>query len=375
VEDQGTRLLVKVAQLYHLQGLNQDQIRRQLGVSRSKVSRMLKEARERGLVEISIHYPARFSLDLERRLEAELGLREAVVVNAASAGDGQVLRLVAVAASEYLLRVLQPDDVLGVSGGETVALTAQVMPASTVENIGVAQLGTALAYLGEGAAYSSAEVALQLAQKLGSIDRLVLIPVPSLLDTETIRDALLCDTGVRHAMALLATCTIALVGIGALEAIASSADATPLMPEAAPTRAPEPWPWHGRRRLLPVTEDEATELWQVGAVGEICTRFFDVEGQPCVTSLDRRMVALDLDQLRSVPLVIGVARGIQKTAAILGAIRGGYIKSLVTDDITAAEVLALAHSAPASWQPSERAHDREHIAEQRTTAHASLAHG
>ena len=86
MEDQGTRLLVKVAQLYHLQGLNQDQIGRQLGVSRSKVSRMLKEARERGLVEISIHYPSRFSLELERRLEAELGLREAVVVNTGGSG-------------------------------------------------------------------------------------------------------------------------------------------------------------------------------------------------------------------------------------------------------------------------------------------------
>src|SRR3954471_18523332 len=89
VDDQGTRLLVKVAQLYHLQGQNQDQIARQFGVSRSKVSRMLKEARERGLVEITIHYPSRFSLDLERRLESELGLREAVVVNTGGMAGGQ----------------------------------------------------------------------------------------------------------------------------------------------------------------------------------------------------------------------------------------------------------------------------------------------
>src|SRR6266542_2287258 len=123
VEDQGTRLLVKVAQLYHLQGLNQDQIGRQLGVSRSKVSRMLKEARERGLVEISIHYPARFSLDLERQLEVELGLREAVVVNAGDVVGRQGLSAVAGAASDYLVRVLQPGDVLGASGGETVART------------------------------------------------------------------------------------------------------------------------------------------------------------------------------------------------------------------------------------------------------------
>src|SRR4051794_12563885 len=115
VADLGVRLLVKAAQLYHVQGLNQDQIGRRLGVSRSKVSRMLKDARERGLVEISIHCPPQFSLNLERRLESELGLREAVVVNAGGIADSHVVSSVAAAASEYLSRVLQPGDVLGVS--------------------------------------------------------------------------------------------------------------------------------------------------------------------------------------------------------------------------------------------------------------------
>src|SRR6266496_78174 len=281
VDDQATRLLVKVAQLYHLQGLNQDQIGRQLGVSRSKVSRMLKEARERGLVEISIRYPGRFSLELERQLEAELGLREAVVVNASGVAGNQVLSSVAGAASDYLLRVLQPGDVLGVSGGQTTALTAQVMPASTVEDVSVMQLGSGVAYLGERVTYSSAEVALQSAQKLGSMDRLVLIPIPSLFDNETIRDALLRDTGVRRAMALLARCTVALVGIGALDTIeripgaAISADG--VGEEAFDVRDR---PSH-RRQVPPGTEDEVAELRHVGAVGEICTRFFDGAGQPC----------------------------------------------------------------------------------------------
>jgi DNA-binding transcriptional regulator LsrR (DeoR family) len=218
------------------------------------------------------------------------------------------------------------------------------MPSSTVENVTVAQLGTAVAYLGEGAAYSSAEVALQVAQKLGGLDHLVLIPIPSLLDTETIRDALLRDTGIRRALALLASCTVALVGIGALETVSRHPGAP--SPGGAAVESPDARLWqHSRRRLLPVTDDEVTELRSVGAVGEICTRFFDIAGQPCVTSLDRRMVALDLSQLRTVPLVIGVACGTHKATAIVGAVQGGYVKSLVTDDVTAMEVLALARAA------------------------------
>jgi hypothetical protein len=89
-----------------------------------------------------------------------------------------------------LLRVLKSGDILGVSGGETVSLMAQLMPTATVDNLTVVQLGTAVAYLGERAAFSSAEAALQVAQKLASMERLVLIPVPFVVDTETIRDAL-----------------------------------------------------------------------------------------------------------------------------------------------------------------------------------------
>ena len=358
MDDQGTRLLVKVAQLYHLQGLNQDQIGRQCGVSRSRVSRMLKEARERGLVEVSIRYPTRFALDLERRLEAELGLREAIVVTAGV--GGQVLGSLAAAASDYLLRMLQPGDVLGVSGGESVTLTAQVMPASTVDGVNVVQLGSGVAYLGERVACSSAEVALQMAHKLGSMDRLVLIPVPSVLDTETIRDALLRDTGVQRAMALLASCTVALVGIGALGSVAETSTAEHSSTDSV-TDQSDYRLGHCRPRPLPVTADEAAELRAAGAVGEICARCFDMEGNPCVTALDRRTVALDLRQLRDVPLVIGVARGREKAAAILGAVRGGYVKSLVTDDVTAMDVLARASTDTTSRRalgPAPLAHGR-----------------
>jgi DNA-binding transcriptional regulator LsrR (DeoR family) len=116
------------------------------------------------------------------------------------------------------------------------------------------------------------------------------------------------------------------------------------MPVAAEPDVDERTAQRRRRQVRPVTDDELAELRHVGAAGEICTRFFGRDGAPCVTSLDRRMVAPDLGQLRAVPLVVGVACGQQKAAAILGAVRGGYLKALVTDDITATAVLALARS-------------------------------
>jgi DNA-binding transcriptional regulator LsrR (DeoR family) len=212
---------------------------------------------------------------------------------------------------------------------------AQLMPSTAVENITVVQLGTAVVYLGDRAVYSSAEAALQVAQKLGSMERLMLIPLPLLLDSEMIRDALVRDTGVRRAMARLTGCTIAVVGIGAV---------------APHSLTNEP---SHRRQVWRVTDAELGEFRVAGAVGEICTRFFDAAGEPCTTSLDRRMLAIDLREFRKVALVVGVASGPYKARAILGAVRGGYIKSLVTDDATAREMLKLA-SARADDDAVER---------------------
>ena len=81
----------------------------------------------------------------------------------------------------------------------------------------------------------------------------------------------------------------------------------------------------------------------------------DVLGVLGGETVDRRMVALDLNALRAVPLVIGVARGRHKAAAILGAVRGGYVKSLVTDDVTAREIMSLAGAATGGAEPREAA--------------------
>ncbi|MDE3075153.1 MAG: winged helix-turn-helix transcriptional regulator [Chloroflexota bacterium] len=324
MDDSTNRLLVRVAQLYYLQDLNQEEIARRCNVSRSKVSRLLKEARDSGIVEIVIHPPAAFSLELERQLEAEFSLQEAVVVNGGVVVGNDVLGVVASAAADYLQRVLKPGDVLGVSAGQTIARIVQALPVRAYDNVSVVQVGSVGVRVGAPVAYSGRELASQLARKLGCLDRLTTFPVPSVFDSQAIRDAILADTGVKQALAQLENCTIALVGIGAFE------------------------PLSGIAGSLGITPDEMGELRAQGAAGEICTRFYDIHGIPCRTSLVKRHVGIDLEHLRSTPLVIGAACGSAKLAAILGALHGHYVKVLITDDATAIKLLALARPSTAA---------------------------
>ena len=76
-----------------------------------------------------------------------------------------------------------------------------------------------------------------------------------------------------------------------------------------------------------------------GAVGDICLRFFDAAGAPVQTPLDDRVISIELAQLKQVKRVVGIAGGKRKTAAIRGALAGGWINMLITDRSTAERLL------------------------------------
>jgi DNA-binding transcriptional regulator LsrR (DeoR family) len=97
-----------------------------------------------------------------------------------------------------------------------------------------------------------------------------------------------------------------------------------------------------------LTSDDAEELAEAGAVGEICGRFFDAKGNECDTPWRDRAMSIEVEQLRGIPLVLGVVSGSDRSDAILAAIRGRLIKGLVIDEAGATVLLAVASSAAAA---------------------------
>jgi DNA-binding transcriptional regulator LsrR (DeoR family) len=145
---------------------------------------------------------------------------------------------------------------------------------------------------------------------------------------------MLQDRYVQEATALFGGLSVAVVGIGAVapsKLLAASGNV--------------------------FSSDELESLSARGAVGDICLRFFDAEGEPVTTALNDRVIAIELDQLRAVERVVGVAGGRRKTAAIRGALRGGWINVLITDR-SSAERLVRAASAERS-RPSGDASPRK----------------
>ncbi len=308
IEEQ--RLLVKVSKMYYEEGLSQEDIILRLNLSRSKISRLLQQARDEGIVQITVNTPKHLFSELETRLEKLFGLYEAIVVET-RAGDSQenIIRDLGIAAAGYLERSVGTTTTIGISWGSTLHGMVAALHSNRLPKTKVVQI---IGGLGQPEAEVHAtDLCHRLARSLGS--QLTLLPAPGIVSTEQARDVLLADLFIQRAMNMFDHLDIAFVGIG--------------------TPAPESL----LGSILSSTELES--LLQNGAVGDIALRFFDIQGQPVQSEIDQRVIGITFAQLNRTRRVVGISGGAEKFQSVLGALRGKLINVLITDSINAEKLL------------------------------------
>lgn len=310
MDPRAAHLLVTVADLYYLQDRTQAEIARALKVSRPHVSRLLKRAREAGVVTISVRSPLEHSTELTAELGKLFPLRNVLVVPA----GGAALARVAEVAASYLASRIQRGAVVGVSWGRTVRMIADAVPGDPRRAVEIVPLVGGMGPVGDE--MHANEIARRLALRLGG--KYYVLNAPALAENVRAHAMLVRDPAVRDILARGRRADVVVVGIGGIVLGSTLLRLGYLKPE-------------GLRHLR-----------AAGAVGDICSRFFDRDGGLCRSSFTDRVVGIELHELRQLPWVIGAATGAEKAPAILGALRGGYVNVLATDEVTARAVLRLA---------------------------------
>jgi DNA-binding transcriptional regulator LsrR (DeoR family) len=303
------RLIAKVARLYYRDGLRQTEITDRLNIHQSTVSRMLRRAEKEGIVRITLNMPSGLHSDLEDALQRAYALREAIVVDSIEQED-QIVRDLGAAAAFYLETTLRPRDVIGISSWSAalLAMVESMHPSPRAAGTRVVQI---LGGIGNpGAEAHATQLTQRLANLVGGVP--TLLPAPGAVGSAEARRVMLKDRYVQEATALFKAVTVAVVGVGAIE---------PSKMLAASGNA--------------FSAHELKSLSDRGAVGDICLRFFDANGDAVITPLNDRVISMDLVELAKVERVIGIAGGRRKTAAIRGALRGRRINVLITDRATA----------------------------------------
>lgn len=295
--------LLRVAWYYYVDGLTQDDIAKRISVSRASAGRLLERCRQAGIVNFTINSEYYESFQVGRQLKERFGLREALVppllefdVQEQSKVNARLGR----GGAQYLQSHLKPGDVLGMGWGDTVRQTMERLHPDAVARVSTVSL------TGGVGAYVNTLRRVRIDRDGGLED--AVLPTPILASTEALAGALREESQVQRVLDMSRRADHAIVGIGALSGQATLA------------------------QVGYASEAELAGNAEAGAVGDILGLFYDAAGAVVDLPIHRRRIGIDLDDLRKIPNVVGVAGGIAKVDAILGALRGGYLDVLVTTE-------------------------------------------
>jgi len=302
MEERQHELLAMVASMYYEQDMTQNAIAEELGISRVKVYRLLKQAKEEKIVQIAIDRPVKRDKQHEDAVRETFALKEALVLRTTGEYDSQALQRLGKLSARYLEQLLQGSLTMAIClGRATYEVIAAIRPDLQM-NVQVAQaVGSVPNTLYE---HDSSTLARQLAQKLGG--EAIYLSSPAMVDSPEAARVIRNQSQIRRTLTVARGAEVALIGIGNLDSTTS-----------------------GFVKAGFLTSEELEQLRAQGAVGDIAWQIFTIDGQVYPCEWNQRVIGLTLDELRQIPTTIAVAMGLEKVAA------------MCTDDRTASKVLEL----------------------------------
>ena len=302
--------LIKICYLYYVEEQTQQEISALFGLSRFKVSRLLKKAKEKGLVNVQINVPSGDLTEMEVRIAKQYGLEQVIIVKVQEYDDKALSRQIGEAGARYLSAIIHRCRVLGVAWGRSVSSVIKNIESAEVDNLTVVQMTGGMGAI-EGTDTNALTMAL--GQKLGAKSHVIQAPV--IVRDRKIRDTLLKEKQIHEAISMAKRADAAIFGIG----------------------LPSEDGLLSRAGFL--TPEKSAALERDGAVGAICGRFFNAAGKKCSSLLDDQIIGLNLDELKRIKHKVAIAFGPYKTRAIMGALKGSLLNVLITDEETAKEIL------------------------------------
>ena len=305
------------ARMYYAEGQTMEAIAGSLSVSRSTVSRMLRDARTSGLVQISLRPPGAHRVEeLHRRLSQQYGIRAHVVPTGPGDGEHERLQAVADVGAEVLDAMLDPGTTIGMAWGTTIAALVGSMRPRPVPGLRIVQLNGAINTEGSGLTYVSTVLARASTLWDAPVHH---FPVPAFFDFATTRAAMWQERSVQRVLQTQRECTLAVFSVGAFDAEVPSHVYT-------------------NNYLTP---EDLRSLRSDGAVGDVCTVFLRADGSFRGIAMNERCTGPDPHQLSAIPRRLLLAAGTRKALPLRAALRAGVATDLVVDQVTAESVLSL----------------------------------
>ena len=306
--DNYQELQIRAAWYYYKAEMTQEEIAHRLGINRARVIKILDQCRREGIVSFHINGPFANCLELEKQLKERYQLRDALIVP--EIDPPMINKNLGAAGAQYIeLNLGKEETLLGFGWGNTVSLTLKHLSLWGHKEVSLITLsGGITAYL-----QNTYREETNPLFKFNS--RFHIIPAPLLVSSADTCRSILSEPEVANIMKMAKLANIAVVGIG------------PMSSNATFTQ------------FGYITPQELEILQKQGGVGDILGQFYDKDGQRLQVNFHNRLISVSLEDLKNMQHVVGIAGGEYKAEAIKGALRGGYLHSLITDENTALKLL------------------------------------
>lgn len=309
-QDTHDRLMLAASQLYYERNQTQDEIGKQLHLTRWKVGRLLEEARQVGIVQIQIVHPQARQSSLETELRERHELDECIVIptSGSSVDDHNALLVAAVGFLKAKGRKIRT---LGVSWGNTLEGIAGMLPDGWNKDVEVIQINGSISR--SITPTTAANVAMSIARS--GLGRSTLLPVPTIVEQVATKKALDGEPFVKEVLEKGRRADVLLFSLGALDE-----DSVLVRTEA-------------------ITGEEMRILQRAGVCGDVLAHYIGADGTVANSDLESRTMGLSLDDLRNAQCAVAVAAGPRKVAVVAAALKSRLCSVLITDEATARRVL------------------------------------
>ncbi|MGG1397192.1 sugar-binding transcriptional regulator [Bacillus salipaludis] len=305
--------LVEAAKMYYQLDYGQQEIAKRLGISRPTVSRLLVQAKQEGIVQIKIFNPTEDVEQIARQVKEKFQLKHCVVTPVASFEDPLIKEKLGGAAADYLYKIVESGDTIGITWGTTIYQLVKKMQPKNVKDVTIVQLNGGVSY-SESNTYA-AEIVNGLANAFNTTPHF--LPVPAIVDSNVVKEAIVADRHVKKTLELGKKANIAIYTVGEPDVQSTLMQAGYFF-------------------------DQDIEILRKNkTVGDICSRFINQEGLICNETLNDRTIGIQLSDLAEKEYGILLAGGASKIDGIYGALTGRYANILITDQYTARSLLEM----------------------------------
>jgi deoxyribonucleoside regulator len=312
--------LALVASMHYLQQMDQKDIATKINSSRSTVSRMLKEAVSRGIVNFTVNHPMSRNAYLEQQLCETLGFREAYVSDAENVVSEEQQRTLGKLGAQCLAGQLPEGGSLAICWGRATRLVVENLAPEPYKHLHVIQM---IGSMGTSdSKIDGVELTKLAARNLrGTYE---LLNAPLVVDDAESASSLMRQSAILRVLKSAENADCALVGLGSIDQESSALVSAGFM-----------------------SSQDASQAAELGAVGDVSGMLIDADGLQINSTFSTRVIGLSLSSIKRIRTTVAVAYGNQKVQVIHAAAKAGLINVLITDTSTARDLLVMKSIVPA----------------------------